>query len=444
MLVVVGAGATDEHRGGLALEAALHVLDHGTEGGHLLGDDFLGAVDELFVAEEFCDLAQRLGRLLGADEVHLDPRDAELRLHHLGHVIDRAVAHDDVEVGGVALADLLVADVARERRGDVDAALLEELVDLPGVATDIVFAEDVDAELRLVGLVEQTDHVLKHAVVGDMVAGGLGDALVAFAGEAEDVDPKFLLGFAADGVDVVADQADRAGGVHGDGLGLEDPVGLADGGGQFLLTAEDDLLLHHVGRHGVLEIVDRLTWLHPGEIAARGPRVVGAADGTVGDVEDVVDGADDDAAAAGVGASTLGDDTGDGAGVGGDLRRRAGIVGEKLFLTLLFSLRRIDRQHLGAHRGSIGQRGCGNREAFAVVALFGLFGKFGHDDDFLDYWLDDMQGGRADCRAILNRRPGVAPCPTLCLRDRRAPLSCRAGRTPSGGSRVLGSKAAWG
>ena len=231
MLVVVGAGATDEHRGGLALEAALHVLDHGPEGGHLLGDDFFGAVDELFIAEEFCDLAQRFRRLIGTDEVHFDPRDAELRLHHLGHVIDRAVAHDDVEVGRVALADLFVADVARERRGDVDAALLEELVDLPGVAADVVFAEDVDAELRLVGLVEQADHVFEHAVVGDMVTGGLGDAFVAFAGEPEDVDPKFLLGLAADGVDVVADQADRAGGVHRDGLRLEDPVGLADGGG---------------------------------------------------------------------------------------------------------------------------------------------------------------------------------------------------------------------
>ena len=103
-------------------------------------------------------------------------------------------------------------------------------VDLPGVAADVVLAEDVDGELgSSSGCVVQADHVLEHAVVGDVVAGGLGDALVALAGEPEDIDAEFLLGLAAHGVDVVADEPDRTGRVDADGLGLEDAVGFADG-----------------------------------------------------------------------------------------------------------------------------------------------------------------------------------------------------------------------
>ena len=60
------------------------------------------------------------------------------------------------------------------------------------------------------------------------MAGGLADTLVALATERHDVDPKFLLHLAGDGVDVIADEADRAGGKNGDGLGMENFVGLLD------------------------------------------------------------------------------------------------------------------------------------------------------------------------------------------------------------------------
>ena len=66
-------------------------------------------------------------------------------------------------------------------------------------------------ELGLVGRVVQADDVFEHAVVGDVMAGGLADPLVAFATEGQDVDAKLLLHLARDGMDVVADQADRAG-----------------------------------------------------------------------------------------------------------------------------------------------------------------------------------------------------------------------------------------
>ena len=76
-------------------------------------------------------------------------------------------------------------------------------------------------------------------------------------------------------------------------------------GGQLLLSAEDDVLLLHVGGHAVLEEVDRLAGLGPGQVAPGEPGVVAAADGTVDDVEHVVDRTDDDAPAARVGAAAL-------------------------------------------------------------------------------------------------------------------------------------------
>ena len=81
---------------------------------HFLGDDRFDAVDQFRIFEILGDLAQRLRRGLRADEIDLDPRDAEFLLHHLGHVVDRAVAHDAVEIGRVGVGELVVAGVAAE------------------------------------------------------------------------------------------------------------------------------------------------------------------------------------------------------------------------------------------------------------------------------------------------------------------------------------------
>ena len=64
--------------------------------------------------------------------------------------------------------------------------------------------------------------MLEDAVVGDVVAGRLAHALVALATEGEDVDAQLFLHLPGHGVDVVADEADRAGGEDADGLGLEE------------------------------------------------------------------------------------------------------------------------------------------------------------------------------------------------------------------------------
>ena len=63
--------------------------------------------------------------------------------------------------------------------------------------------------------------------------------------------PSFSFMSRGDGVHVVADQAHRAGGEHGDRLGMEQVEGLLDRRAELLLAAEDDLLLLHVGGEAV-------------------------------------------------------------------------------------------------------------------------------------------------------------------------------------------------
>ena len=111
----------------------------------------------------------------------------------------------------------------------MDAALAQQRVNFPSVAADVVFPEDVHVELGHVRLVVQADDVFEHAVVGDVVAGGLAHPFVALATERHDVDAQFLLHLPRHRMDVVADEADRTGGENGNRLGLENLVRLADG-----------------------------------------------------------------------------------------------------------------------------------------------------------------------------------------------------------------------
>ena len=203
-----------------------HFLPHLLHRRHLPGDDLFHLGGQLGVLEITGDLPQGLGGGLGPDEVHLDPGDAELLFHHLRHVVDGAVAHDQVQVGGVRVGKLIIAGVAAEGGDQGDAAVLEEALDLEGVAADVVFPQQVDLEFAFPHRVVQAHDVLEDAVVGDVVAGRLAHALVALATEAEDVDPQLFLHLPGHGVDVVADEAHRAGGEDADGLGLEGVIGL--------------------------------------------------------------------------------------------------------------------------------------------------------------------------------------------------------------------------
>src|SRR5665647_3053894 len=109
--------------------------------GHLRGDHDLDARDQLRVVEVPRDLAQRLGGGVRADEVDLDPQDAVLGLHHLGHVADGPVAHDEVEVGILGTGDLGVLRVAAEGGRELDPALGEYNIGGGGFEMERLFAE---------------------------------------------------------------------------------------------------------------------------------------------------------------------------------------------------------------------------------------------------------------------------------------------------------------
>ncbi len=89
----------------------------------------------------------------------------------------------------------------------------------------------------------------------DVMAGGLAHAFVALTTEPEDVDPQLFLHLPGHGVDVVADQAHRAGGEDADGLGLEGVISFLNRLAQLFFAAEDDLLVLHVRGKAVVHKV---------------------------------------------------------------------------------------------------------------------------------------------------------------------------------------------
>ena len=241
----------------------------------------------VLILEVSGDFPQRFGRAAGADEVHLEPRHAEPLLDHVGHVIDRAVAHHAIQVGHVGVLELLHRRVAAERGHQIDPAPLEQVLEHEGVAADVVLAQQADVELARRRRIVQPDHVLEQAVVGDMMARRLAYAAVSLATEGEDVDAELLLHFPRDGVNVVADQADGASGKDGDGLGMKNVEGLLDGRAQPLHAAKDDVLFLHVRREAIGHEVVVFGGRRPGLVAPREPGVEAAADRAVRDVDDV-------------------------------------------------------------------------------------------------------------------------------------------------------------
>ena len=212
-----------------------------------------------------------------------------------------------------------------------------------------VFAEDVHVELCHVGRVIQADDVLEHAVVGDVMSGGLAHAFVTFAGKTHDIDTQLFLHLPRHGMHVVADEADRAGGKNGDRLRLEYGVSLANRLSQFLFTAENNLVFLHIRVHAVLQIIRR-AFRRSHQIPAGLPGVIAAAHGAVRDLEQVVDRPHHHAAAAGVSAAALRDDARHRARVRADFRRRFRVVEDDLFGAFLRRLGGIDFQHLRLYR----------------------------------------------------------------------------------------------
>ena len=215
----------------------------------------------------------------------------------------------------------------------------------------------------------------KHLVVGDVVAGGLGHALIALAAESEDIAiPQLLLHVPGHGMNVITDKTDRTGGENRDRLGMEQVVDLLDGRRQLLLATEDDVRVLHVrGKtvgHVVFAVRAGIGLVAPGQ-----PGVEAAPDRAVHQVDDVPGRAHDHALAAGVGAAAHGDDARDGAHVGGDFRGGVlqGLVDEDLLGPFSGHLGRVFFQEL-----FFDVRGCPLNELFLCSCHVILLGRSGN------------------------------------------------------------------
>ena len=242
--------------------------------------------------------------------------------------------------------------VAGPLGNDAQAHFLEDDAGCPGIATDVVVADDGDVvgggfEGDAVALVE---HPVTDRVVGDVVAEGLRNAAEAFAAHRHDGladGGGTLLG---DRLDVVADQADRALGLDRNALvQREEQFDFVDQLGQLLVAAEDDVLLLEIGGE-----VHRAEGVDAGGadvvVTATGAGILAAADGAVRDVDHVLDRTPDHALGTGVGTTANGHDAGQGLAVGSDALLglfNSLIVDRQMLGAVLLGFFRINLKHLG-------------------------------------------------------------------------------------------------
>ncbi len=159
--------------------------------------------------------------------------------------------------------------------------------------------------------------MLHQSVGGDVVPSGLRNAPVAFAAYWDNLDFEVLFCLATDRFYIVAYEADGAGAKDRDALRLEDGIGLPDSCSQLLLGAKDYVRLLDVCTQAVARItLSALILAH--QVAARSPGEVGAADGAVGDVQDVFDRPENHPLGAGISATAVGQDARNAAVVGFD------------------------------------------------------------------------------------------------------------------------------
>ena len=217
LLVMVGPRTADKHHDRLFFGAGQDIEQRSFNGRHLFSDNLFNLVDKLLFAEVAGNLAQRLGRGLGADEIHLDPWYAVLGLHHVRHIVDGAVAHNRIEVRGMGGDKLVIGGVSGKGRDAGDPAFLEDPVNLETVATDVILTQQVDLILARFHLVILTDKMAKNLIVGNVMPGRLADPLIPFTGKSEDITvPEFFLHVLGDRVDVITDQTHWTGGKYGD------------------------------------------------------------------------------------------------------------------------------------------------------------------------------------------------------------------------------------
>ncbi len=96
----------------------------------------------IVVVEEAGDLAQRFGDLARAEEVIFAPRNTELFFHVAGDIVHRAVAVQNVELRLRRILEFGQRTVARPLRDHAEAHFLEQDARRPGVAANVVIADD--------------------------------------------------------------------------------------------------------------------------------------------------------------------------------------------------------------------------------------------------------------------------------------------------------------
>ncbi len=320
---VARAQTAHEQHDLLALQARLELVDHGLHQRLVLGDHGFGLGLDA-VVEVAGDFAQALLDHGRAEEVVFHPWNAVLLFHVAADVVHRAVAVQHVELGLGRVLDLGDGAVAGPLGDHAQPHLFEQDAAGPGVATDVVVADDGHVvgggdELGVLVGVGAVEHPVADRVVGQVVAERLAHAAETFAAHGHDGLAFVLLALLLrHGFDVVTDQADGALALDRDALvQREQLLNFINDLVELFVTAEHDVLFLEIAgelhRHegvdaGGADVV----------VAARGPAVLAAAHRAVADVDHVLDGPPHHALGAGVGTTADGHDARQGLDVGLD------------------------------------------------------------------------------------------------------------------------------
>ena len=146
----------------------------------------------------------------------------------------------------MAAGNVAITRIAREGRDDANAQSVEQRLDLPEFARQVVFADDVDVvrrgEFGLLG----ADHVIEQSLGAELVA-EVFRAREAGRIHRNDGLAEFFARAFADRFDVITDERGHAGLIHEDRgrIGLFDD--LADRFEQTLFAAVNDVEFIHIG-----------------------------------------------------------------------------------------------------------------------------------------------------------------------------------------------------
>ena len=259
--------------------------------GFLAGDQRLGAGDQVRVADQPGEIAQGVGHVLYPVEAAFEIRDAEMLLHLARDVQQRLGADHHVDPGAVHGLHLGKARIARQGAEDAIAEFVEQRRDMPELAGDVVFADQVDVVSGQTiragqggGGFAGADHMLEHRLAGQPVAEVLG-AIEAGRIDRHHRHAPALAGGLAHGLDIVTDQCGDAG-VVDEHRGRRVAVDrLLDRMKQALLaTAHDHVGFRQVGGHA-----DPVQHRARRAGAAVVPRRPGAGDRAMHDVGDIGD-----------------------------------------------------------------------------------------------------------------------------------------------------------